>query len=318
MKERYRYSRLRALYLYGPFIALPIMGLMFAPEKSSLYLDYLFFYLSLFIVPFLLLVNKFSVRISLDDTGIVYKSLFKNLHLKWRDIEGIRLKYFADFGLMRGGEYLEIRSTSKKRIKVVNFIMNCGTMDSYEGLGEFEATVRKYTQANRPALMLTDSVSTDSSLSPVPVSDEHGDEETTTENRRQNIIFQMVLLPIVCLVLVHYFTKDIQETAELVGCATLLFLPVMLVIRKMLILESQGKLTRRASVLTAVVGSAFLVLIHLLFRRKDYANVSVLFVFTVEVIMYLSYIYLKKGALPFSSHGKPPDEYSTEPTKTTK
>jgi hypothetical protein len=287
------------------------------PEENALenFLYILAFMLPFFMVPFMLMISKLSVRILIDERGIVYRSLFKNLDLQWNEVYAVRLKYSAEFGVMRGGKHLDIRGNNKKRIKVVDFIMNCETMDSWEGLGEFEATVRKHTLVNRPAPMVTDSVSTGSALSPVSVSDEHDNEETTTEKRRQNIIFQMVLLPIICLVLVHYFAKDIQKTAELVGYATLIFLPVMLVIRKMLILESQGKLTRNAYILTTVIGSLLLALSYSLLRRKDYANASVLFILTVEVIMYSSYIYLKRGTLHFPSLEQPTDENASDPPR---
>ena len=324
MEECYRYSRLRALFLYGSFIIIPIclllsykVFLINHPREDAIeaFLYVLASMLPFFMVPFILMISKLSVRILIDERGIVYRSLFKNLDLQWNEVYAVRLQYSAEFGVMRGGKHLDIRGANKKRIKVVDFIMNCETMDSWEGLDELEATVRKHTLANRPAPMVADSVSTDVTLSPVSVSDEHGAEETTTENRRQNVIFQMVLLPIVCLVLVHYFTKDIQKTAELVGYATLIFLPVMLVIRKMLILESQGKLTRNAYILTTVIGSILLALSYSLLRKKDYANASVLFILTVEVIMFLSYIYLKRGTLHFPPLEQPSDENAGGPPR---
>ncbi len=278
--------------MHGVFFSIPIAGMLIylplyfnAPQGDTLTLLLFLAYCALFFsVPFALMVNKLSVRIWVDDTRLIYRSLFKKLDMQWRDIKSVCRKCLIDFGTAKGREHLEIRTTNNKTIKVVDYIMNCETMDSWEGLEEFEATVRKHTLANRPALMVTDSVSTNVTLSPVSVSDEHGDEETTTENRRQNVIFQMILLPLICLVLVHYLTKDIQKTAELVGYATLIFLPVMLVIRKMLILESQGKLTRNAYILTTVIGSIFLALIYSLLGKKDYARVSVLFILTVEVM----------------------------------
>ena len=261
------------------------------------------------------MINKLSVRIWVADAGIRYSSLFKKLDLQWKEIESIGRKCHLDLGMMRGREHLEIRTTNNKTIRVIDYIMNCETMDSGEGLSELETVVKKFALANCPTPVVAATPDAAGTLAAKSISGEYRDEETVTRERRQNVIFQMILLPLICLILIHYFARDLQEMAELAGYATLIFLTVMLVIRKMLILESQGKLTRRASVLTAVAGSAFLVLIHLLLRRKDYANVSVLFVFTVEVIMYLSYIYLKRGTLHFPSLEQPSDENASGPTR---
>lgn len=307
MSACYRYPKWYVLmFHYGPFLALPIAMFIFslaAPTKTPFDEKLVILLISctpFVIVPLVLLMNNYSISIWVADGGIIYRSLFKKLEMKWSDIRLCQWNALFDLGVAKGSDYFEIISVNNKVIRVFPYIMNCETKDLCEGIQEFESVVKNYVAA------VKHTTSEQCSSNPEEIVMTSRDDTALTKKDRKIIIAQMIIFPVLCLSMVQfYFIKDIQKTAELVAYGTLLFLPLMFAIRRMVTLESQGKLRRITYVLIFTIGWIYIYLIYWLFEKREHVTISILAVVTVEVMMYMFYVTLKKGARIVAPPGNP-------------
>lgn len=108
MKKEYKYPRHKIIFPYIfllsiPFISIPlylqIADISLIDENLGMKLFNLVFLLSICgiaIGTLFWMINKLKTRIMIDERGIAYKSMFKNLFIKWDQISSVERKYLFE------------------------------------------------------------------------------------------------------------------------------------------------------------------------------------------------------------------------------
>ena len=98
MKKEYNYPLQKIIFPYALFFLIPIIFLPMLFSEFNLKDDSLIIYAVLLLnilitVPVAVwMINNIKTVIQVDDIGINYKSLFKNIRIKWHEIARIEKK----------------------------------------------------------------------------------------------------------------------------------------------------------------------------------------------------------------------------------
>ena len=178
MKKQFKYPKGKIIFPYSLFFLVSIIGLLGLYFLTELYsretradwimdAGLLLFSLSIAVPVTLWMLNKLKTVIEVDEEGINYKSLFKNLFIKWQEISSIekifsyerryrpKKKELPESSLARmifkikylypddPPRDLVIKTKNKKTITVLHSLKRNDS--SEKGIEDFESEIKRYT-----------------------------------------------------------------------------------------------------------------------------------------------------------------------------
>ena len=170
MKKQFVYPKGKIIYPNINFLFIPLCALVFlpliAPPKTKadlIVLTLLLLLVSIFILKTLWIADKLMTVIEVEEQGITYKSLFKNMMIKWHEILNVERKLSYEKYKFLKIDYaykqfmtrktfpepdipfkeLTIKTKNNKIIKILHFLKSS---DSFaKGIDALEAEIRRYT-----------------------------------------------------------------------------------------------------------------------------------------------------------------------------
>jgi len=153
LSKEYSYSKW-AIGAYSLLILFPIVAWVFLFKTGIQNMLSLFVFINsfLFIVTTIIIIwiiNLFKTKICIDDVGITYKSLYRNILIEWEDIYSIRRIYLTGGTGQYGGlpRDLEIKTKNGKTVKILSIIAT-NEGDIEDGINDLETEIKKYIKAN--------------------------------------------------------------------------------------------------------------------------------------------------------------------------
>ena len=148
--KQYSYPKW-AIGAYGLMILFPIAAWVFLFKTGIQNVFGLFVFSNIFLFAVttaivIWVVNLLKTKIYINDAGITYKSLYRNILIKWEDISDIKRKYLAGGTGQYGGppRELEIRTRNGKTIKVLSILVAINEGDIEEGIKDLESEIKKH------------------------------------------------------------------------------------------------------------------------------------------------------------------------------
>lgn len=156
MTKLYIYSRISVILGYGMlFVAISIIGgvsLLAGGIPTTKETWILASFLAVFILTMwssvlVWIIIVLKIKIYTDDQGIKYISPFKQHQIAWNEISEIERKYYYSGSFPTGGPPRDmlIKTTTGKSLRVFYFLINSETMDTEEGIKDFESEIRNHT-----------------------------------------------------------------------------------------------------------------------------------------------------------------------------
>jgi hypothetical protein len=154
MRKIYKYPKSKILFPFLGYLVIPILPVFIVfyasllPEKKDdwpLFLFIIGFFLSMFVLIASWILNNLNTVFEVDERGLQYKSLFKNMYVPWDQITSVKKKYLYQTSKTAAdpNKDLLLKTKDNKTIKVFRILEN-----QHEGMGkgfeDFESELKAH------------------------------------------------------------------------------------------------------------------------------------------------------------------------------